>query len=128
SRALAVDAHAKIGARQHGGDRSDRGALRRPAREIDETVVLGERQRHRSRRIVRPRRLLRRGGGGVRDEERGGCARFRDRHGQLLARLKVSSTSGACPSSVSSDTRKIDGPKTGNVTCTGSAPLTTGPP
>ena len=98
ARRVALDAHAQIGAGKHRRHRRDGRASRRPAREIDQAVVFGERQRDRSRRLIRPRRLLR--GGGVRRTRRRATAeRCHERFNVVMvsssSRLKVSSTGRA---------------------------------
>ena len=93
---LAIHANAQIGAREHCRNGCRRRPLGRPAGEIDQTVVFGQRKRDGPRQFSRPRRLLGHDGPRV--------------------------------SAVSSDARKIDGPTAGNVTCTGSEPITVRPP
>ena len=48
---IAIDADTQVGAGKHGRDRRRRRSLRRPASEIDQPVVFGERERHGSRRL-----------------------------------------------------------------------------
>ena len=70
SRRVALDADAKIRAGQHRGHGSHECSLRWTAREIDEPVVFGERERHRARSLIRARRLLRECGVAARQEQR----------------------------------------------------------
>jgi hypothetical protein len=113
ARRVTLDADAEIGARQHRGHRRRGRSLRRPAGEIDQAVVFGERERHRARWLIRPRRLLRTRHVRRHGEQRSDQARRPavDDHVQLLARLKVSSTDGARPSSVSEEDRRSDSGK-----------------
>ena len=140
ARRVAIDADAQVGAGQHGADRRERRSLRRPAREIDQPVVFGERERHGSRasvsRLGRPHAAAarRRHGRSATNDDRQTYAILEVRSWFSLLRIRACtrltsrSTLARSASAVSSDARNTDGPNDGNVTCTGSEPTTVRPP